>query len=55
MKPVNVFPSYSNFGFVSSQVNLTSLGEGVSYAFVSHTPDDGATKKIPSGVNVLLH
>ena len=40
---------------MSSEVSLTSWGEGASLALVGHLSSDGITIKIPYGIDVLLH
>ena len=44
-----------NTGLVSSRANHTSWGEGAFLALVGHPSRDGVTRKIPYGVDVLLH
>ena len=49
------FSRHWNTGLVSSGVSLTSWGEGAYLAFVGRPSSDGVTRKIPYGVDVLLH
>ena len=60
LKPVEAWNhrwnlSYRNSRLVYSQVSLTSWGEDVPWALAGHSSSDGVTKKIPYGVNLLLH
>ena len=42
-----------NTGLVSSRASLTSWGKAASLALVGHPSSDGATIKMPYGVDVL--